>query len=79
MVPWPGRMSRPISAPARATAAATRKAVCIPLANAAWLMPVITGATWGGVLLVTGAAPTETALWTAACWAPVSAGRRRWP
>ena len=42
--PWPGRMSRPISAP-RATAAATRKAVCIPLANVAWLMSVITRAT----------------------------------
>jgi hypothetical protein len=44
-VAWPGRMSRPISAPARATAAATRKAARIPLANVAWLISVITRAT----------------------------------
>ena len=42
--PVPGRMSRPMNAPASATAAATRKAVCIPLANVAWLMSVITRA-----------------------------------
>ncbi len=49
--------------------------MCIPLANVAWLMSVITRATCGGVLLVTGAAPTETALFTPASWAGFSAGR----
>jgi hypothetical protein len=34
-----------MTAPASATAAATRNAVCIPLANVAWLISVITRAT----------------------------------
>src|SRR5947209_4858294 len=63
-----------MTAPASATAAATRKAVCIPLANVAWLMSVITPATRRGVLAVTGAAPTETALFTWASCPSLSVG-----
>jgi len=51
------------------------KAACMPLTNVAWLIWVITLATWGGVLEVTGAIPTETALFTPASCAVVSAGR----
>jgi hypothetical protein len=40
-----------------------------------WLIPVTTSATRAGVVPVTGAAPTDTALLTPASWAPVSAGR----
>ena len=35
--PLPGRMTRARMAPASATAAPTRKAVCIPAAKVAWL------------------------------------------
>jgi hypothetical protein len=47
-----------MAAPASATMAATRKAVCIPLENASWLMLVISRAIPAGVLRATGATPT---------------------
>src|SRR5579872_5176638 len=84
---WPGQMAAwavvlsprlvisAMAAPASATAAPTRKALCIPAVNVAWLIWVITPATCAGVLWVTGATPTETALLTWAYWAAVSAGR----
>src|SRR5579872_6727921 len=84
---WPGQMAAwavvlsprlvisAMAAPASATAAATRKALCIPAVNVAWLIWVIWLATWAGMALVTGAAPTETAPFTAASWAGASAGR----
>ena len=51
-------------APASATAAPTRKALCIPAVNVAWLIWVITPAALAGVPEGTGATPTETALLT---------------
>src|SRR6266581_4634981 len=71
----PRLVIRAIAAPASATAAATRKALCIPAANVAWLMWVMALASWGGVPRVTGATPTETALLTWASWVVVRAGR----
>src|SRR6266568_4024372 len=71
----PRLVIRAIAAPASATAAATRKALCIPAANVAWLMWVMALASWGGVPRVTGARPTETALLTSASWVVVRAGR----
>jgi len=55
-----------MTAPAGATAAVTRKAACIPLMHAGWLRVVITPAIRGGVLAVTSATPTVTALFAAA-------------
>ena len=52
------------AAPASATAAPTRKALCIPAVKVAWLIWVMTPAACAGVLWVTGATPTETALLT---------------
>src|ERR1700730_17334339 len=64
--PVPRLVISAMTAPARATTAATRKALCIPAVNVAWLMRMIWLASWGGVLPVTGpdmgTAPTETAL-----------------
>src|SRR6266496_613209 len=74
-VPVPRLVISAMTAPARATAAATRKALCIPAVNVAWLMRVISLASRGGVLPVMGAAPTETALFTWASWAVLSGGR----
>ena len=58
-----------MTAPASATAAAARKAACVPLINAARLRVAITPAIRGGVPAVTSAAPTATALFAAANWA----------
>src|SRR6266702_6974513 len=74
--PLPRLVIRAMRTPASATAAATRNAVCMPLTNASWLIWVIRLAARGGVLWVTGAAPTETALFTPASWAGLRAGRR---
>src|SRR5260370_36290610 len=74
-VPVPFLVIRAMPAPASATAAPTRKALCIPAVNAAWLICVITPAARAGVPAGTGATPTETALLTWADWAAVSAGR----
>src|SRR5207244_12663415 len=60
-VPVPRLVISAMTAPARATAAATRKALYIPAVNVAWLMRMLWLASWGGVLPVIGAAPTETA------------------
>src|ERR1039458_10590246 len=73
--PLPRFVISAMRAPASATTAATRNAACIPLTNASWLMRVITLATGAGVLGVTGATPTETALFTEVSWVPVRAGR----
>src|SRR6516225_7984600 len=75
VVPVPFLVIRAMPAPASATAAPTRKALCIPAVNVAWLIWVITSAACAGVLGVTGATPTETALLTWAYWLAVSAGR----
>src|SRR6266700_3084623 len=48
-VPVPRLVISAMTAPARATAAATRKALCIPAVNVAWLMRMIWLASWGGV------------------------------
>ena len=73
--PFPRLVTSAMRAPASATAAATRNALCIPLTNVAWLISVIALAIWCGVPRVTGATPTETALFTPASWDAVSVGR----
>src|SRR6202042_2896358 len=74
-VPVPFLVIRAMPAPASATAAPTRKALCIPAVKVAWLIWVIRPAACAGVLWVTGATPTETALLTWAYWAAFSGGR----
>src|SRR6266571_5952351 len=74
-VPVPFLVIRARAAPASATAAPTRKALCIPAVKVAWLIWVITAAACVGVPAGTGATPTETALLTWAYWVVVRAGR----
>ena len=61
-VPVPFLVIRAVAAPASATAAPTRKALCIPAVKVAWLIWVIRPP--APVPAGTGATPTETALLT---------------
>src|SRR5262245_31532485 len=62
--PAPFLVIRAMAAPASATTAPTRKALCIPAVKVAWLIWVMAAAACAGVPRVTGATPTETALLT---------------